>query len=164
MGVIVRQKTKGKGKPWWVFINHNGKRKSVKVGDKKAAEEVASEIRKQIKSEQFGIEQEKDMPTFGEYADHFMTTYSKLNHKPSTRESYQSVLYLHLNPVFADKPLDKILRKQIKDFVIKKQTSGLSANTVRIILSYLSAILNEAADDELLQGNPASRVRKAIAK
>lgn len=32
MGVTVRQKVKGKGKPWWVFIAHNGKRKSVKVG------------------------------------------------------------------------------------------------------------------------------------
>ncbi len=25
MGVRVRQKTKGKGNPWWVFISHNGK-------------------------------------------------------------------------------------------------------------------------------------------
>jgi integrase len=93
-----------------------------------------------------------------------MDTYSKLNHKPSTRESYQDVLSLHIYPVFEDKRLDKITRKEIKDFVIEKQTSGLSANTVRIILSYLSAILNEAVDDELLQGNPAVRVRKVIAK
>ncbi len=34
MGVVVRQKVKGKGKPWWVFIAHNGKRASRKVGDK----------------------------------------------------------------------------------------------------------------------------------
>jgi integrase len=32
------------------------------------------------------------------------------------------------------------------------------------MLSYLSAILNEAVDDELLQGNPAAKVRKVIAK
>jgi integrase len=31
MGVIVRQKEKGKGKPWWVFISHNGSRTSKKV-------------------------------------------------------------------------------------------------------------------------------------
>jgi integrase len=58
----------------------------------------------------------------------------------------------------------KLTACDIKAFVIEKQTSGLSANTVRIILSYLSAILNEAVDDELLQGNPAARVRKVIAK
>ena len=38
MGVTVRQKEKGKGKPWWVFINHDGKRHAKKVGDKAAAE------------------------------------------------------------------------------------------------------------------------------
>jgi hypothetical protein len=39
MGVTVRQKTKGKGKPWWVFISHDGKRASRRVGDKQAAED-----------------------------------------------------------------------------------------------------------------------------
>ena len=45
MGVKVRQKVKGKGKPWWVFISHNRQRTSRKVGDKQAAESVASKIR-----------------------------------------------------------------------------------------------------------------------
>ena len=48
MGVRVRQKIKGKGNPWWVFISHNGKRASRKVGDKKAAEKVASTIRAKL--------------------------------------------------------------------------------------------------------------------
>jgi hypothetical protein len=37
MGVTVRQKDKDKGKPWWAFIAHNGKWKSIKVGDRTAA-------------------------------------------------------------------------------------------------------------------------------
>ena len=44
MGVVVRQKEKGKGQPWWVFISHNGKRTSRKIGDKRAAETVAKTI------------------------------------------------------------------------------------------------------------------------
>ncbi len=44
MGVNVRQKVKGKGKSWWVFISHNGKRTSKKVGDKGAAQDVAKII------------------------------------------------------------------------------------------------------------------------
>jgi len=39
------QKTKSKGKPWWVFISHNGKRTSRQVSDKGAVENVASQIR-----------------------------------------------------------------------------------------------------------------------
>jgi hypothetical protein len=41
MGVIVRQKEKGG--PWWVFLNHQGKRRSKLVGDKPTAVAVAKE-------------------------------------------------------------------------------------------------------------------------
>jgi len=48
MGVKVRQKIKGKGQPYWIFINHNGKRKSIKVGDRRAAEATAGRIREKL--------------------------------------------------------------------------------------------------------------------
>jgi hypothetical protein len=54
MGVRVRQKVKGKGNPWWVFITHNGKRISRKEGDKKAAEAVASPIEAKLALGEFG--------------------------------------------------------------------------------------------------------------
>ena len=68
MGVIVRQKVKGKGNPWWVFISHSGKRTSQRVGDKKAAAEVASIIRAKLKLGDFGFEEKKTIPAFGEYS------------------------------------------------------------------------------------------------
>jgi hypothetical protein len=38
MGVTVsQQEEKGKGKPWWVFIVHDGKRKSIRSGMARAA-------------------------------------------------------------------------------------------------------------------------------
>jgi integrase len=44
MGVKVREKPKGSGN-WWIFINHQGKRKSKKIGkDKCLAREVAKKI------------------------------------------------------------------------------------------------------------------------
>ena len=46
MGVTVRQKVKGKGKPWWVFIAHNGNRKSIKVWDRVAVDALAGKFRK----------------------------------------------------------------------------------------------------------------------
>ena len=42
MGVKVRQKIKGKGNPWWVFVSHNNQRTSKMVGSKAAAEKVAA--------------------------------------------------------------------------------------------------------------------------
>jgi hypothetical protein len=59
MGVTVRQKVKGKGKPWWVFIAQEGKRKSIKVGDKSAAEALASKIRERLKAGELQIEEKK---------------------------------------------------------------------------------------------------------
>ena len=87
MGVTVRQKTKGKGKPWWVFIAHNGKRASKKIGDKRAAETVASEIRAKLQLGDFGFEKEKPIPPFKDYAETFLNGFSKINHKFSTRRS-----------------------------------------------------------------------------
>src|SRR5436190_24139497 len=54
MGVKVREKVKGSG-VYWVFVNHRGGRKAKQVGDKKAANAVASEIRKRIGEQEFKI-------------------------------------------------------------------------------------------------------------
>ena len=62
MGVTIRQKIPGKGNPWWVFISHHGKRTSRQVGDKKAAETAASDIRAQLQLDQFQFEEKKKTP------------------------------------------------------------------------------------------------------
>jgi integrase len=165
MGVKVRQKVKGKGQPWWVFISHNNKRTSRKIGDRRAAEATASKIRQKLASGEFKLDEDKRaLPTFKLFADGFMDTYSKLNHAENTRLSYNDNLRLHINPVFGDKPLDEIERKDIKRFILEKQAGGLSANSVKLILSYFSSILSEAVDDELIPINPAAGVRKVIGK
>ncbi len=95
MGVIVRQKVKGKGQPWWVFVSHNGKRKSKQVGDKKAAEAVASKIRTTLKIGEFDLEDEKSNPTFKEYADSWIKTTVPATCKVSTLRDYQDILRIH---------------------------------------------------------------------
>ncbi len=60
MGVKVRQKVKGKGNPWWVFISHNGKRTSRKVGDKRAAEVVAKKIEAKLALGDFNLDEKKE--------------------------------------------------------------------------------------------------------
>lgn len=86
MGVTVRQKVKGKGNPWWVFISHNGKRTSKMVGDKAAAQDVASSMRAKLKLGEFGFEQEKPLPSFKEYASTWIETTVPATCKESTLE------------------------------------------------------------------------------
>jgi integrase len=87
-----------------------------------------------------------------------------LNHKQATIDSYESILDNHLKPVFGNVRLDQISRKDIKAFIIKKQNSGLSPNTVRIMRAYLSSVLTQAVDDELIDANPAANTGRYIKK
>ena len=69
MGVKVRQKAKGKGKPWWVFVTHNGQRTSKRIGGKDAAQEVARQIEAKLALGEYSFESEKPTATFKDYAD-----------------------------------------------------------------------------------------------
>lgn len=66
MGVTVRQKVKGRGKPWRVFIAHNGKPKSIKIGSKDAANDLKKEMDKDLARGKLNLEEEdsKQIPTF----------------------------------------------------------------------------------------------------
>jgi integrase len=93
-----------------------------------------------------------------------METYSAMNHKASTQDSYRSALEQHLLPCFGEKTLDEITRKDVKDFIHEKFKEGLSSGTVKNLKAYLSAILSEAVDDEIINFNPASKTGKLIKK
>lgn len=166
MGVTVRQKEKGKGKSWWVFISHNGKRSSRRVGDKAAAETVASKIRAKLQLGEFDLEERKkrSIPLFKDFAEGFMDTYSVMHHKPSTQDSYRKALDQYLIPTFGDLPLDAITRKHLKDFIAEKHQKGLKSGTIRNLKAYFSCILSEAVDDELISTHPALRTGKLIKK
>src|SRR5450756_1909334 len=80
MGVNVRQKEKGKGKPWSVFVNENGKRWSRKIGPKDKAEALAHKIREGLALGELRITVEKQVETFGEYARKFLKNVTHLKH------------------------------------------------------------------------------------
>lgn len=166
MGVKIREKPKGSG-VWWVFINHQNVRKSKKVGrDRKVAATVAKKIEAKLVLGDFNLDEEPApvVPTFSEYAAIFEATYMPLNLKQSTIDSYKNALKNHLKPVFGKLRLDEITRRDIKAFVIEKQNSGLAPNTVRILRAYLSSVLTQAVDDELIPINPASNTGRYIRK
>ena len=54
MGIQVREKVKGSGQ-WWVFLNHDGRRKSKLIGDKGTAQQVAKELKRRIAEGDFNL-------------------------------------------------------------------------------------------------------------
>ncbi len=160
MGVIVKQKVKGKGSPWWVFVNYDGKRKSKRIGDRSVAEEVARKIREKIKLGEFRIQTEK-MPKFKEYAEKWLE-YIKTTKRESTYNRYKGILNKHIYPVFSERYLDQTTRGQVRDLLISKINAGLSASSVRLIKDVISGVFSYAIDEEVLDNNPCLAITKRL--
>ena len=155
MGVTVRQKVKGKGQPWWVFVCYQGKRVSKKIGSKQEAEKVASELRLRLARGEFGLEN-RAVPTFAEYVDEWLRTYARHELKPRTRKGYESVINKHLKPMFGSKRLDQITKPEFRKFLYEKLNGDLAVNTVKNIKVVMGSIMSSAVEDGLISDNPAS--------
>ena len=164
MGVIVRQKTKGKGKPWWVFISHNGKRTSRMVGDKAAAEAVASQIQAKLQLGEFGFEGKKEEPLFKEYADTYINITAPAECKESTLNDYRDILSNHVLPVFGDLKLSEITRGKVRDFLAEKSNKGYAKSTVMHMRNVISNVLNKAVEYEVIPQNPAHNLGNRIGR
>jgi integrase len=161
MGVIVRQKENGKGKPWYVFINYQGKRTARKFSTKAVAVAAGREIERLLVSGEFGKEQ-KIIPNFETYSQKWFDNYVCGQLRESTADEYESVLRIHVLPVFGRKPIDAISRATIRDFLVSKHRGGLSISRVLMIKDVLSSVFNYALDDEIIQANPTVKISKRL--
>lgn len=161
MGVTVRQK--GRGGAWWVFVRHHGQRTSKCVGDRRAAERLARELRRGLVPGDLHLPSVTTAPdatpTFGEYADRYLDC-AKLALKHSTWVDYEANVRLHLTPTFGQHRLDQIRRAEVKQLVFALRQRGLKPKSARKIVGTLSSILSEAVDDGLIAVNPALQLRK----
>ena len=162
MGVVVRQKIKGKGLPWWVFVAYQGKRTSKLVGDKKAADEVASTIRAKLRLGEFSFEEEKPVKTFKEYAYSWIKTTIPATCKESTGREYKDILKNHIESVFSDQKINRITRGHVKTFLLEKLNGGYARSTVVHMRKCLSGVFNVAVDDEVIPANPAQGLGKFL--
>jgi len=130
--VKVRERPTGSG-VWWVFIDHQGKRKAKKIGkDKRLANEVAKKIEAKLVLGQFDLAtngQNEAIPEFREYSQIWLTGYVQVLRRQSTFERYQDILTRYVNPALSDKPIDEIKRGDIRDLILSLHRRGLSRTT-----------------------------------
>jgi integrase len=160
MGVVVRQKVRGKGESWWVFVSHDGKRTSRRVGPRKAAEAVAREISAQLQLGKFDFQPKQAAPNFKAFAKTWFKTTVKATCKPSTASDYKGILKNHLYPAFKNTPITELNRGKIKEFLLGKLNEGFSHSTVGHMKNVLSGVLAQALDHEIVQANPALGIKK----
>ena len=164
MGVIVRQKVRGRGQPWWVFVNVDCGRWSKRVGDKRAAEAVASAVRRKIKAGEFKVDPDGPFPDFVGYAERYVETYARTACKWSTYKSYQVILEKHVAPDWRGLRLDQITRAKAKQLLLEKQQAGLAPATVRNIQVFISGVFTHAYEDGIVTANPALKLGRYIQK
>jgi integrase len=159
MGVKIRQKD---GK-WYVFINHQGKRKAKCVGDsKRAAEEVKRKLEARLTLGDIGILNETPPPvSFAEYAQQWLERYVAVECKVSSRRILRALVHNHLLPVFGGTPLQDITRAQVKGFLLQKK-QRYSPSYTKDIIGVLHAIYEHAIEEELLERNPAAKLGKYL--
>ena len=169
MGVKVREKTKGQG-IWWIFINHQGRRKAKKIGkDKKVALAMAKKIEAglilgdmKLSSK---IEKQKfEVSTFEEYAGTWIEVIVPATCKPSTLSDYHGILKNHVLPKFGKTPVNDITRLMVKSFLMKKFNDGFASSTVTHIKNAISGVLSLALDDEVILSNPGHNIGKIFKK
>ena len=100
MGVTVREKVEGSG-IYWVFVAHQGRRTSRKVGDRKAAREAARKIQARLTLGKgaFGQKAKLPAPKLEQYFKSFERSY-RATLKPTTWSSYETNMRIHVLPVF----------------------------------------------------------------
>ena len=167
MGVRVREKPKG-SRVWWLFINHRGQRRAKRVGDRKAAELAATQIRAKLAEGDTAVlaaaaSIASRVPTFDDVAREWLARYPVLHAiRPGTAENYRSFTERHLRPHFGALPIDRVTPEAIETFIETKRLpggsmlrgKGLSDASLKVGLQTLYLILRWALRRKLIMSSP----------
>jgi len=163
MGVKVRQR---KG-AWWLFIDHDKKRKAKRVGEgptgKRAAEAAAVQLRARLAAGDRAIlTPAARVPTFADYSRQWLDGVASVRCQASTRDLYETTRRVRLVPACGNLPLDQITRERVRAFIAQAHAQKLKPNTIRRGLSLLATILNTAVDDGVIPTNTAARQGRIV--
>ncbi len=158
---------------WYTdFVLSDGTRVRRSLGKHVASEREAKRAARRLfkEMEQALLDRRAGAPprvAFSGFADHWFETHVRVNCKPSVQRRYESMIRVHLVPVFSDRELHTIT---IEDVERAKATwsrtkhphtdKPLSAKTVNEHLACLAAMLEKAVEWGYLGENPARKVKR----
>ena len=150
---------------YWLFINHNGRRKARRVGagraGQRAADAAAIKIQARLAEGDTGPLEDSTTAaptTFRSYAESWVETHAKQACKFSTTRVYRTNLNRHILPVLGDRPVATISRMNCRTLIAECRRKGLSRKSIENIGRTFSSVLSQAMEDGLITGNPAFRL------
>ena len=133
----------------------------------KTKKECVEKLQK-LKEECGGLKPEKVRPEmpFGDWLTYWYENHSKPKIRPTTQETYESRIRLHIIPEIGSIPLNKLTQNDLQQFYgrIKKSGrkrftdkygEGLSDRMVRMCHATCRSALEKAVQDGLIRVNPA---------
>jgi integrase len=122
MGVKVRERDGA----WWLFVDHQGRRKAKRVGTgktgKKAADAAAVQIAAKLASGDPTVfaAPVSPAPTLRVYAQRWLTETIAPHRKQRTEDYYRRMLDCHLLPTLGSVPLTEIKPAQVRTLIADK--------------------------------------------
>jgi integrase len=147
---------------WWLFINHRGRRRAKKIGDKATALEVAKKVRERLMLGDMSL-----LATDGETFEKYARTWLKdgeANRKASTHRFYTFNLELHILPSIGSQSIGSIARADCRKVLADSRKKGLKVASIQGVQRTLSAVLSQAVEDAVLPANPAFRMGRHVRK
>ena len=133
----------------------------------KTKKECLEKLQK-LKEECGGLKPEKVRPEmpFGDWLTYWYENHSKPKIRPTTQETYESRIRLHIIPEIGDIPLNKLTQNDLQQFYgwlkksgrkrfTDKYGEGLSDRMVRMCHATCRSALEKAVQDGLIRVNPA---------
>ena len=133
----------------------------------KTKKECVEKLQK-LKEECGGLKPEKVRPEmpFGDWLTYWYENHSKTKIRPTTQETYESRIRLHIIPEIGNIPLNKLTQNDLQQFYGRLKKSGrkrftdkygegLSDRMVRMCHATCRSALEKAVQDGLIRVNPA---------
>jgi len=128
----------------------------------KTRKEVADKMAQVLQEVRNGTFVEPAQTTFGEWLDKWLTGYKKGQLKPSTYESYETLINVHIKPGLGKIPMAKLQANMLQSFYNEKLEKGradgkggLSTRMVRYLHAIIRQALQQAVKEGLLPRNVA---------
>lgn len=128
----------------------------------KTRKEVADKMAQALQGVRSGTFVEPAQTTFGEWLDKWLTSYKKSQLKPSTYESYEALVNVHIKPALGKVPMAKLQAHMLQSFYNEKLAAGradgkggLSTRMVRYLHAVIRQALQQAVKEGLLARNVA---------
>lgn len=145
-----------------------GEKRSAGTFDHKRAAMAAARAA-EVDAARSGHDPRKGKTTWGEWYAKWAPTRAI---EPRVAQSEESMVRIHIMPTFGDRELASITRHDVQAWATKLAKANrsdkaaprrLAAGTVSRVLTVLGASLAAAVDAELIQANPATRIKTAPA-